>query len=468
MSTFQLIEAQSSAHPAIPIELIDAKQFPDWIEVQSQSSRVQKWVQTHQYDAGTGVCLVVPSAKGSIERVFFGLQMDDSPWEFSKILRQLPPGSYHFSSSSLQQNYPWQDLLLVWGLANYSYDRYKAGPAADVFLVIPDHEQVSASALLSALQASYLVRDLVNTPAEDCSPDNLLQQTKMLCEKHQGQFMSCIGEELCNQGFPLVHAVGRASSRDPLVCGFTSGNPKHPRVVLIGKGVCFDSGGLQVKPHLAMSTMKKDMGGAAHMLGLASMILDAKLPIYLEIYIAAVDNSIAGNAFRPGDVFAARNGTRVEIGHTDAEGRLLLADLLAFATEKPADIVIDYATLTGAQRVALGPDMPAVFCDDDESVESLLQASALQHDPIWRLPLHKEYKSTLDSDIADISSTGSMSLGGAITAALFLQHFVDAPCTWMHLDGGAYNLTAKPGRPKGGEAMGMRALFASLKARYGR
>ncbi len=444
--------------------LVKKEECEDWCR-QHATATEKAWIEDQGFQAETGQVLPLPNAEGASTRVLVGMDPLD-PWDFAKCIALLPQGNYQFCPESLKKPYPWQDMLVVWGLASYQFTRYKIGQEPTVFLEMPSLPEVDSAEITATLAAIFLVRDMVNTPAEDCGPDDIRHIVEQVAKASEAAFFLHQGEKTLAEHFPMVQAVGRASNRPPLVCGFTWGDKSHPRVVLVGKGVCFDSGGLQVKPHQAMATMKKDMGGAAHMLALAQWIMQAKLPVALELWIATCDNGIDGNAFRPGDVFVARDGTSIEIGHTDAEGRLLLADLLAAATEKPADLVVDYATLTGAQRVALGPEIPAFFTRDPELTQKLMQLGEKSGDPMWPLPLYDSYKKTLESDIADLSSTGSMPLGGAITAALFLEHFVKNDTKWIHCDGGAYNLTARPGRPKGGEAMGLRALFALVKEAY--
>jgi leucyl aminopeptidase len=307
----------------------------------------------------------------------------------------------------------------------------------------------------------------VNTPAEDMGPAELAAAARSLARAHGARAAVITGDALLQRNYPTIHAVGRASARAPRLIDLRWG-AKGPRITLVGKGVCFDSGGLDLKPAAGMEIMKKDMGGAAHVLGLAGMIMAAKLPVRLRVLIPAVENSVSGNAFRPLDIIRTRKGLTVEVGNTDAEGRLVLCDALAEAmTEKP-DLVVDCATLTGAARVALGPDLPAMFANDDATAEALLRHGLAEDDPLWRLPLHAGYRTMLDSKIADMNNVSSGSFAGAITAALFLEAFVDAAVPWVHLDLYAWNPRAKPGRPEGGAAMGLRALYALIAERAGK
>ena len=316
------------------------------------------------------------------------------------------------------------------------------------------------------LNAIYQIRNWINTPAEDFGPADLSDICHAIANKHQAKITEVIGDDLLSANYPLIHTVGRASARAPRMLCLRWGNATHPHLALVGKGVCFDTGGIQVKPHSAMQTMKKDMGGAAHMLALAEMIMSAKLPISLSLWIAAVDNSISANAFLPGDVYKARNGIQVEIGHTDAEGRLILADLLSAASEENPSCMIDYATLTGAQRVALGMELPGIFCNNAQMAEQIVDMSMRMDDPMWPLPLFKPYARHIESDIADIVSQGKTPYGGAITAALFLQHFIDCDADWLHIDASCFHDSPRPGRPKGGEAMGIEPLFQWIQKKF--
>jgi leucyl aminopeptidase len=311
----------------------------------------------------------------------------------------------------------------------------------------------------------FLVRDLVNTPANECGPAEVEQAARALADAHGAEVGVTLGEKLKDE-FPLVHAVGQGSAREPRLIDLTWGDAGHPRVTLVGKGVVFDTGGLDIKPESAMALMKKDKGGAATALGLAHMVMDAKLRVRLRVVIPTVENAVSGTAFRPGDVFKSRKGLRVEIGNTDAEGRLILADALALADEDAPALLIDFATLTGAARVALGPELPALFTDDDALAAEVARCGAAEADPSWRLPLWHPYASMLDSKIADIDNVGGSRFGGAITAALFLARFVERAKSWLHFDLFAWNPKDKPGRPEGGEAQTIRALYAMLAARY--
>ena len=316
-------------------------------------------------------------------------------------------------------------------------------------------------------EAATLARDLINTPANDMGPAQLAQAARDLAVRFGAQFNCIVGDELTHQNFPLIHAVGIASPRTPRLIDLTWGDPAHPKVTLVGKGVCFDTGGLDLKPSSAMLIMKKDMGGAANVLALALMVMDAKLKVRLRVLIPAVENAVAGNAFRPLDVFPSRKGATVEIGNTDAEGRLVLADALAFADEEAPDLLIDLGTLTGAARVALGPDLPPFYTNDETLALDIARCAKAENDPLWRLPLWAPYDSWLDSKVADISNAPSGTFAGSITCALFLQRFVAAAKSWLHVDIYGWTPSAKPARPEGGECQAARAIYKLLGERYG-
>jgi leucyl aminopeptidase len=327
-------------------------------------------------------------------------------------------------------------------------------------------EGIDGVELTRTIDAVYFIRDLINTPSNDCGPQEIEAAARVIAERYGATIRIIIGTDLLSANFPLVHAVGRASARAPRLIEFTWGDVKSPKVALIGKGVCFDTGGLDIKTSAGMLMMKKDMGGAAHALGLAQMIMDAKLPVRLHVVIPAVENSISGDSFRPGDVLRSRKGDTVEIGNTDAEGRLILADALALADDAAPDLMIDFATLTGAARVALGPELPAVFTEDEDIAIALARHGAAEADPSWRLPLWQPYRAMLDSKVADTNNTGAGPFAGAITAALFLSRFVSQAKSWLHFDLFAWNATGRPGRPEGAEAQTIRALYALLAERY--
>ena len=416
------------------------------------------------FEARPGQHLMMPGGGGIAAAVLFGIETEkDGKKDLflpGKLAGVLPEGTYRFA------NAPHDARLaaLAFALGAYEFARYRKGGGKKLKLRLPagvDGKDLSAQA-----EAVSLARDLINTPSNDLGPAELEAAARKVAKAHRARFTSISGPELA-KGFPLVQAVGGGSPRAPRLIDFTWGNPKHPKVTLVGKGVCFDTGGLDIKSDAGMLHMKKDMGGAATALALAHMIMSAKLPVRLRVIIPAVENSISGMAFRPRDIFRARNGITVEIGNTDAEGRLILADALALADEDKPELIADFATLTGAARVALGPDLPPFFTDDDRLALDLARHGLAENDPVWRLPLWRPYEAMLNSTVADTNNVGG-GMGGAITAALFLRKFVAQTKAWVHLDVFAWTASAKPGRPEGGELMSARALYALLTERYGK
>jgi len=424
-----------------------------------------------QFALSNGFCgkpsqyLALPAADGTIAHILFGLEDDSTSWRdpfrVGQLPTLLPPGTYRFA------NDPHDIRLasLAFLLGSYKFDRYRKADTPDVTLVPPIG--VEAAELNSIAEAASMARDLVNTPSNDLGPEELSAHAEQLAARFGATFRCIVGDDLLRENFPLIHAVGRASSRAPRLIDFTWGDPAHPKVTLVGKGVCFDTGGLDLKPSSAMLIMKKDMGGAANVLALASMIMTAKLKLRLRVLIPAVENSVAGNAFRPLDIFPSRKGLTVEIGNTDAEGRLVLADALAYADEEKPDLLIDLGTLTGAARVALGPDLPPFYTIDDRLAEDVSRCALAENDPLWRLPLWPPYDKWLNSKVADLNNAPSGGFAGSITCALFLQRFVESAKQWLHVDIYGWTPTAKPGRPEGGECQAARALFKLLGERYG-
>jgi leucyl aminopeptidase len=356
---------------------------------------------------------------------------------------------------------------LSWELGSYCFDLYKPARRASAELVLPSTTGARRGLLLAAAIAA--TRDLVNTPAEHMGPAHLAQAAEMVARQHGARFKQVVGDKLLKAGFPAVHAVGRAAeaARAPRLIELNWGQADHPLLTLVGKGVCFDSGGLNIKGGESMRLMKKDMGGAANVLGLAQMVMALQLPVRLQVLIPAVENAIAGNAFRPGDVFKTRKGLHIEIGNTDAEGRVILCDALAYGAEGQPALMIDMATLTGAARVALGPQLPALFCRDMGVARALVDLGLALHDPLWHMPLWAPYHASIESDVADIVNTGAGPMAGAVTAALFLDDFVPAGQDWLHIDLFAWNQGSRPGRPAGGEAQTLRTLLAYLEQRFG-
>ncbi|HRQ82059.1 MAG TPA: leucyl aminopeptidase family protein, partial [Azospirillaceae bacterium] len=383
----------------------------------------------------------------------------DEPWSWGGLPTALPPFDYRLDPQPALPDM----AALGWALGSYRFTRYKPVDRPLARLAWPDG--ADRAAVERAYRAVALTRDMINTPAADMGPAELELTARAVATDHGATIETVVGHELA-ACFPAVHAVGRASPRAPRLIDLRWGDPEHPKVTLVGKGVCFDSGGLDIKPSSGMLNMKKDMGGAAHALALARMVMAAELPVRLRLLIPAVENVIDGSAFKPMDILKTRKGLTVEVGNTDAEGRLILCDALAAACEETPELLIDFATLTGAARVALGPDLPALFCNDDQLAADLTAAGERTHDPMWRLPLWKPYAKGLEGKISDLSSTGGSAFAGAIYAALFLERFVAKGVAWAHFDIYAWNQSRRPGRPEGGEAMTLRAVFDMLRARY--
>ncbi|MBX3582985.1 MAG: leucyl aminopeptidase family protein [Rhizobiaceae bacterium] len=420
------------------------------------------WANAAGFKGDAGRTLLVPGSDGRLAGALFGLGGRDegTALGIGALARSLPEGDWHFSAT------PEKPAIATLGvlLGGYAFTRYGKQPSKSLRLTAPTGADVAA--LRRILHAICLVRDLVNTPTNDMGPDDLEQATRKLARTHKARVAVVKGDDLLAKNFPMIHAVGRASDKAPRLIDMTWGDRSAPKVTLVGKGVCFDTGGLDIKPASGMLLMKKDMGGAANVLGLASMIMASRLKVRLRVLIPAVENAISGNAFRPGDVLQSRKGLTVEIGNTDAEGRLVLADALALADEEAPDMLVDMATLTGAARVALGPDLPPFYTDDDELAASLSTASAEQEDPIWRMPLWRPYDTKLSSKVADLNNVTSDGFAGSVTAALFLRRFVDKARSWAHFDVFAWNPSDRPWGPAGGEAQGIRALKSVIEGRY--
>jgi len=421
----------------------------------------QRWIKERDFAASPGQVLMLPGRDGSIARVLVGLSEGCFAW--SGIANRLPAGRYRIDAAldSAAAN----DAALGWALACYRFDRYKKSRRRLPDLVWPEHADRGRVSRLATGIA--LTRDLITTPASDMGPTQLSAATKALADEHGAKLRVITGDDLLKEGYPAIHAVGRASDDPPRLLDLVWGDPSHPKLGLVGKGVCFDSGGLDIKPAAGMKLMKKDMGGAATVLGLAHAIMDAKLPVFLRVLIPAVENSISGNAMRPLDVLSTRKGLTVEVGNTDAEGRLVLADALAEAASHQPALIIDMATLTGAARVALGAEIPVLFSNHDDMAHALLEAGQDAGDPLWRLPLFRPYRRHIQSSVADLSNMANTPYGGAITAALFLEEFVGTKTPWIHIDTMAYNMEHRAGRPVGGEAFALRALYTFLERRFG-
>jgi leucyl aminopeptidase len=399
-----------------------------------------------------------------VAAALFGLGKEpaETPFAAGRLSRLLPPGDWYLEARDL----PVQHLALGFGLGTYVFDRYKAEKQRDVRLALP--ASVNRAEIERQLAAVFLARDLINTPTNDMGPEELEAAFRALGAHYGADVTSVVGDELLTQNFPLIHTVGRASASAPRLLEMRWGRKGHPRVTLVGKGVCFDTGGLDIKGAANMALMKKDMGGAANVMGLALMIMDAGLPVDLQVLVPAVENAISGNAFRPGDIYRSRKGLSVQIDNTDAEGRLILADALAYADETLPDLLIDMATLTGAARVALGPELAPFFTDDEDLSARLMQASRNEADPMWRLPLWMGYDKDIRSKAADITNSPSGGMAGSITAALFLKRFVTATRSWVHFDIYGWVLADKPHASVGGEAFAIRALYQVIRGLAGK
>lgn len=420
------------------------------------------WVRSSGFKADRGELCKLPGHDGSLSAVLIGLgdvaPGDDDPWWLASVVNELQEGAYRLDSQLAASNIA--AAARGWCLAQYQFDRYRS-EKSDKIRTLLLHKKAGLKAIQAEVNAIALVRDLVNTPAEHMGPQELEDLAQALCTEFDGKLNVTSGDQLRDE-FPAIHAVGRAAEKTPRLLDLTWGNVDHPKITLVGKGVCFDSGGLDMKSAQYMRDMKKDMGGAAHVFGLARLIMERNLPVRLRVLVPAVENAVSGNAFRPGDILNTRKGLTVEVGNTDAEGRLVLCDALALADEEEPDIIIDFATLTGAARVALGPDLPALFSSDDAFAATLLEAGRLSADPLWQMPLWQGYADDLKSPVADLCNVTDNGFAGAITAALYLQYFVEKCPTWVHIDTFAWSPKTLPGRPKGGAALGVLAAYGAI------
>jgi leucyl aminopeptidase len=458
-------------HPAF-VSRGSATPVPIWfcatdtyVQVREElGAAARRFAETAKFEPKPGHSLLLPSADGALAGVLFGLEpaskADRDRFLPGRLPGLLPAGIYRFANEA----HDTRLAALAFALGSYKFTRYRKADANGAQLAIPDG--LDGADLSRIAEGVTLARDLINTPANDMGPAELADAAKALADRHGAAFHVIVGDELLKQNFPLIHAVGRAATRPPRLIDITWGDLGAPKITLVGKGVCFDTGGLDIKPDAGMLNMKKDMGGAACVLAAAHLIMDAKLNLRLRVLIPAVENAISGDAFRPLDVYKSRKGITVEIGNTDAEGRLVLADALALADEEAPELIVDMATLTGAARVALGPELPPLFTHDDTLAADLARHAQAERDPMWRMPLWRPYESLLDSKTADINNVGGPQ-AGSITAALFLNRFVTATKSWVHFDIFAWTPSAKPARPDGGECQVARALYALLKERHG-
>ena len=447
---------------ALPLLLVDRTGYDGWRARQGEP--VQAWLDAHGFRPQVGAPLLVPGANGRPAFALAGIADATDPLALSHLPALLPEGTYRLSPDSPVAVDPGR-ALLGWGLGAYRFERYVKSPRPPARLVL-ESADADASEAWTLLKASTLVRDLVNTPTEHMGPQELEAVAVRIAAAYGGRVESIAGEALLQRNFPAIHAVGRASHRAPRLITLDWGDDAHPRLAIVGKGVCFDTGGLDIKPADGMRNMKKDMGGAAHALALAQLVMARRLPVRLQLLLPAVENVIGPDAFRPGEVLSTRQGLSVEVDNTDAEGRLVLCDALAHAVEGRPALLVDFATLTGAARVALGPDLPALYVNDDPLAADFVAAAEHVRDPVWRMPLWRPYISYLKSPIADIANAGASRMAGSITAAVFLDRFVPPALPWAHLDVYAWNDTDRPGKPAGGEAQGLRAAWQLLKTRF--
>ena len=452
-----VLVARSKA--AQPIWCVTPKTFAK--TVAALDKRAQAFVKASGFEPKSGKHLILPGTNGV--EVLFGLgsSSDGNPFQPGLLPGVLPAGTYRFANAP----HDVRLATLAFVLGAYRFSRYRKPTDKKVALVVPD--DVDGGDISRIADAVTLARDLINTPANDLGPAELEAAVRALGKRHNAKVSSIVGDDLLKQNFPLIHAVGRAAAGAPRLIELRWGKANHPKVTLVGKGVCFDTGGLDIKPESAMLIMKKDMGGAASVMALAHMIMDRGLKISLRVLIPAVENSIAGDAFRPLDIYRSRKGLSVEVGNTDAEGRLILADALALADEETPDLLIDMGTLTGAARIALGPELPPFYTDDEALAAEVARCATAENDPLWRLPLWRSYDSMLDSKTADTNNIALGGFAGSIICALFLKKFVTRAKSWLHFDIYAWTPAAKPGRPEGGECQAARALYALLAQRYG-
>ncbi|MBO0737648.1 MAG: leucyl aminopeptidase family protein [Alphaproteobacteria bacterium] len=459
---FSLIDA---ADGAIPITALRRVQFPAWLEAAAERER--NWLTAIGFTGEEGKHAVVPDESGRIARVVVGLgdsgNAGHATWALAGLPGELPEGCYRLESSPKDAD-P-NRLAVGWALATYAFTRYREKRLPATALVWP--EGADRGRVERLARAVFLARDLANTPAGDLGPEELAAEAVRVAKAAGARHRIVVGDELLAENYPTIHAVGRASAHAPRLVDILWGDVAAPKVTLVGKGVCFDTGGLDLKPASGMRLMKKDMAGAAIVLGLAQAVMEAGLPVRLRVLLPLVENAVSGNAVHPMDIIRTRKGLTVEIGNTDAEGRLILCDALSEASTEKPELLIDVATLTGAARVALGPELAALFCNSEALAAGLLSAAATEEDPMWRMPLWPPYRKMIDSKIADINNVSEAPHAGAVTAALYLQEFVEPGIPWAHLDVMAWNPQSRPGRPEGAEGTALRALYAYIAERFG-
>jgi leucyl aminopeptidase len=460
---YSLIDTDDSAVPLTPLS---KAQLGAWRETAPAHER--DWAAAIDFKAEAGKVALLPDKNGRLGRALVGVGGSEAAmWAIAGLSGTLPEGNYRLDL--LPHDAPKGDdtsrVALGWALGTYAFTRYHAKPAGAARLVWPDGADRGLVERLAG--AIFLARDLATTPASDMGPEELAEAAQQVAKAEGARCRVVVGDRLLDENYPTIHAVGRASTRPPRLVDIIWGDDSAPKVTLVGKGVCFDTGGLDLKPASGMLNMKKDMAGAAIMLGLGQAIMRSGLKVRLRVLLPCVENSVSGNAMRPRDIIKTRKGLTVEIGNTDAEGRLILCDALADASDEKPEMIVDAATLTGAARVALGPELPALFCNDDALAEALIAAGAAEDDPMWRMPLYQPYRRLIDSKIADLNNVSDGPQGGAITAALYLNEFVDPAVPWAHLDVMAWNNRSRPGRPEGAEAQTLRAVYAHIAGRFG-
>jgi leucyl aminopeptidase len=457
MSDLFITAADEQTIPIIPVIESD---FGSWSE--KQGAKIKNWFKINEFKGKSATVCFVPNKEGQLKQIFLGIENQNDFWAYGVLPPKLSAGTYQIKADFNKEQ--WQRIAIAWGLGAYKFNAYKKEPKSKAKLVVA--EICNLKYIKNIVDAVCLLRDLINSPAENMGPASLAKAVLSVAIEFGANVEQIIGDDLLKKGYAAIYTVGRASNNAPRLIDLKWGKDKDPKIILVGKGVCFDSGGLDLKPAEAMLLMKKDMGGGAHALALALMIMTAELPVNLRVLIPAVENMVAGNSYKPGDVITTYKGTTVEITNTDAEGRLILADALALACQDKPDLLIDFATLTGAAKIALGTDVSALFTAYNEIADEIINLSIQENDPVCRLPLYQPYRELLDSDIADICNAPDTRLGGAITAALFLQEFVDNEIPWLHFDVMGFNLSDQPGRPKGGDARALRAVFNYLLKRY--
>ena len=444
--------------PIRSLHLVDRASFPAWRAAQTPA--VAQWLAAHGFDGAPGSALALPGGDG-LEAAVLGVGDRHDPLSYAHAPMALPVGDWRVESEL--ETAARNALQLGWGLGSYRYARFRSAgrTPARLLLDAPDAETADV------LAACVRTRDLVNAPTEQLGPEQMHEVVEGIAREHGARFEAIVGDDLLARGFPAIHAVGRASHRAPRLLQLEWGDASHPHVAIVGKGVCFDTGGLNLKGGDGMRNMKKDMGGSAHAIALAELVMARKLPLRVTLLVPAVENAIGPLSYRPGEVVATRKGVNVEIDNTDAEGRMVLCDALTYAGEMSPALLLDFATLTGAARIALGPELPALYANDEGVAAGWLDAGMQVRDPLWRMPLWRPYLRYLTSNVADIANSGPSKMGGSIAAALYLERFVPEDLPWAHLDVYAWNDSDRPGRPAGGEAQGLRAAYAMLASRFG-